>query len=71
MTEKRRLRLRRLVIAAVQLAIIRHDLTVDGNNPIDKHDRNRIATDIWDAMNGAGTCNETVLPELAALLEET
>ena len=63
-------RLKALVTTAVELAIVRHDLQNDAPEDITEDDRAAIAIDTWDAMNGIGTCNEEVMPELAACLDD-
>jgi hypothetical protein len=63
-------RLKNLVVAAVRLAIVRHDLATEDCPTIGDEDAQAIATDVWDALNGIGTCADEPVPELSAVLAE-
>ena len=59
-----------LVRTAVELAIVRHDLIYDDGREISLSDADRacVSADTWDALNGIGTCDATVIPELSAVI---
>lgn len=56
-----------LVVAAVRLAIVRHGHETDDGEIITDEDAQAMAEDVWDALNGVGTCAEEPAPELLAL----
>lgn len=60
--------LRELVVAAIKLAIVRHDLVTDDCTTINDEDADAIAIDTWLALLGEGTCSGEVAPELSVLL---
>lgn len=57
-----------LAKAAVELAIVRHDLSLDDCDMTDEC-RREVAFDTWNAMTGIGTCSGEVMPEVTAALD--
>jgi len=65
-----RARVERLVKAAVELAVVRHDLgNCDGE--LGETARKEVADDIWGALRGIGTCDGGIARELLAVLNDT
>jgi hypothetical protein len=56
-----------LVKAAVELAVVRHDLQA-GDEGMDEARRGEIALDTWNALNGIDTCSGEMAPELREIV---
>ena len=60
-------KLKALVVAGIRLAIVRHDLATDEFPAIGDEAAEYIATDVWEALNGIGTCEEGPVDELTGV----